>query len=109
MPKTKQFESFSFSPMPQIVHLSMEEVAGVFYGHVVTVLKYLDQGEVVAFEVPINEQVVRIRRVSSSCFELKELGGSDPRTFSFDGMELLNWLFKTAPFISLVGIEKGGF
>lgn len=110
MPNTKQFEAMSFTVPFSIQYLSMEEVAAVYFGHITHIMDYLKNDKQATVEIPNEERLYKIIRKTSDEFHIKEWGvPGGPVLHTFSANSFLNWLFEKAPFISIVGEEKGSF
>ena len=111
MPKTKQFEAYDLSLFPpfKIIKLSMLEMSEVFYKHILHVYTLLEENKQATVEVPFEDRLYKMIRINSNQFEMKEYGGDQVVLHLMNGIELVNFLFAKAPFISLVGEEMGSF
>jgi hypothetical protein len=106
MPSRKLFEAFDINAMfnggNTVKMLSMREISDIYFGHIKTTYQYLGEGKTVSIEVPNHDKMYQLRKLDNGNFEFTDLHEKN----EWLPIDLVNWLFKTAPFISLVGYEN---
>ena len=108
MPNIKQFEAISLEELifgGDIKYLTMEEMSEVFFNNIKSVYTFLIEGKTVSMEVPNDECLYHITKLESNFYKLEKMG-NDNAVSCFTPIEFVNWLFKTAPFISMVGYDN---
>jgi hypothetical protein len=110
MPNTKQFEAFDINDLifgsGEIKYLDMFELSDQFFVKIKEILKYLSEEKVASIEIPNEDCLYNIKKVSSELFLIKMNSVAEVDILQVNGIELVNWLFAKAPFMAMVGYSN---
>lgn len=110
MPKTKQFEAVDLNDLifgsGESKWLNMYEITGIYVENIVQTYNFLEEGKIVSIEVPHDNCHYYLTKVNSESFFLQGFGENPLEKKEMTGIEVVNWLFKKAPFISIVGYSN---
>jgi hypothetical protein len=114
MPSRKQFATLKLEVPFRTEMLDMFQVTDIINNNIKNVLKYIDQNKIACFEVPeIGEGIIHIKRIDEIIVvkHRKYINGNSHITEKEfkEGIDFLNWLYKYAPSIEVVGISNGEF
>lgn len=106
MPRTKQFESLNIHELPfKVEYLDMFQLTNIFNKHIETILNYIDEGKQPSFEVPDEDAVYRIIRLDEKQYII-DITGSSESNVIVSPIELVNLIYKKAPYIAMVGYSN---
>jgi hypothetical protein len=112
MPNTKQFEAFDLNEVlfgsGKITKLSMVEISEIFFLKINEIYKYLEEGKMVSIEVPEKDMLATITKIDSNHFVLACKGDQPISLKHLSAIEMVNWIFATAPFMAMVGYSNIG-
>jgi hypothetical protein len=109
VPNKPQFEAFDIMEFiydRKVKMISMQDICKVFYQHIETTMQYLIEGKVVCMEVPIEDGLYHITKIDSDTYLVKMQGDHGTEVKTLNAIELVNFMFEKAPFISLVGYSN---
>lgn len=102
MPNKKRFESLNLTVPFTIQLLDMYEITDIYARHITLVYDYIVENKEVSIEVPNEDKVYKVFQISRDEFFVGEYAGNSEDEV-LGPIELVNWLFAKAPFISMVG------
>lgn len=110
MPNKPRFEAYEitdliFGSKPTKM-VSMEEVSAQFYRNIDMTYRFLIDGKTVSIEIPEYEAVFHISKLGEDLFVREEFSEEGNEKDVLEPIQLVNWLFRVAPFISIVGYSN---
>jgi len=110
MPKTKQFEAVDINELifgtGESKWLDMYDISAIYFEHITQTLKFLEEGKIASIEIPEDNCHYYLKKVTSELFILEGQGLEPFPKTEFKAIDVVNWLFRRAPFISIVGYSN---
>ena len=110
MPNTKQFEAVDLNDLifgtGESKWLNMYEITAVYVENITQTFKFLEEGKIASIEIPEDNCHYYLKKITSELFILEGIGEEPFPKTEFTGIEVVNWLFRRAPYISIVGYSN---
>ena len=111
MPSHKVIEVLTLSPFLEKTYIDLFELNKSYVEKIQSALKMLDQDSTIAYEFTDVEgeyaDVVRLQRKGINLFAMQTSASGFTITIAMTANDVLNMLYKHAPYMPMVGCEVG--